>query len=44
MTPSTERWITPPEIFDPLMIEFSFDLDAAADGETRRVPRYFAMP
>jgi hypothetical protein len=40
MTPSAERWQTPPEIFDPLMAEFSFDLDAAADGETRRVPRY----
>jgi phage N-6-adenine-methyltransferase len=27
----SERWCTPPEIFDPLMAEFSFDLDAAAD-------------
>ena len=32
-----ERWITPPEIFDPLMREFCFDLDAAADEETARV-------
>lgn len=32
-----ERWITPPEIFDPLMAEFRFDLDAAADAETARV-------
>lgn len=31
------RWITPPEIFDPLMCEFGFDLDAAADAETARV-------
>jgi phage N-6-adenine-methyltransferase len=27
----SERWRTPPEIFDPLMTEFRFDLDAAAD-------------
>lgn len=33
----TERWQTPPEIFDPLMAEFSFDLDAAADIETMRI-------
>ncbi len=32
----SERWITPPEIFDPLMDEFDFDLDAAADTETKR--------
>ncbi len=38
----TDRWITPPEIFDPLMAEFSFDLDAAADEETRRVPRFLS--
>jgi len=36
----TERWQTPPEIFDPLMAEFDFDLDAAADCETKRAPRY----
>ena len=29
-----ERWCTPPEIFDPLMAEFDFDLDAAADEKT----------
>ena len=40
MSALTERWQTPPEIFDPLMREFDFDLDAAADGETRRVSRY----
>lgn len=38
----SERWITPPEIFDPLMAEFKFDLDAAADYETKRTPRYLA--
>lgn len=37
---STERWQTPPEIFDPLMDEFDFDLDAAADEITARVPLY----
>jgi site-specific DNA-methyltransferase (adenine-specific) len=36
----SERWQTPPEIFDPLMAEFSFDLDAAADYDTKRAPRY----
>lgn len=37
---STDRWVTPPEIFDPLHEEFDFDLDAAADEETARLPRY----
>src|SRR6185312_5787119 len=37
---ASERWMTPPEIFDPLMAEFDFDLDAAADMETRKVPHY----
>ena len=37
-----ERWCTPPEIFDPLMNEFNFDLDAAADTQTHRLPRYLA--
>lgn len=36
----TERWVTPPELFDPLMDEFAFDLDAAADTETTRLPRF----
>jgi site-specific DNA-methyltransferase (adenine-specific) len=31
-----ERWCTPPEIFTPRMQEFHFDLDAAADWETKR--------
>lgn len=37
-----ERWQTPPEIFDPLMHEFRFDLDAAADMETRRVTAFLS--
>jgi phage N-6-adenine-methyltransferase len=36
----SERWQTPPEIFDPLMAEFQFDLDAAGDAEMHRVPNY----
>ena len=44
MSRPTERWQTPPEIFDLLLVEFDFDLDAAADGETRRVPRFLATP
>lgn len=36
----SERWQTPPEIFDPLMAEFDFDLDAAADCVTTRVHSY----
>lgn len=35
-----ERWITPPEVFEPLLEEFMFDLDAAADEQTARLPRY----
>jgi site-specific DNA-methyltransferase (adenine-specific) len=38
--PDYERWQTPPEIFDPLMREFNFDLDAAADAQTTRLPQY----
>lgn len=36
----SERWQTPPEIFDPLNAEFRFDLDAAADEKTKRVERF----
>jgi phage N-6-adenine-methyltransferase len=39
---SSERWQTPPEIFNPLMLEFSFDLDAAADKDTKRVPLFLS--
>jgi phage N-6-adenine-methyltransferase len=35
-----ERWMTPPEVWEPLMREFQFDLDAAADEQTARLPRY----
>lgn len=38
----TERWQTPSWIFDPLMAEFEFDLDAAADYEISRCPRYLS--
>jgi phage N-6-adenine-methyltransferase len=38
--PDNERWVTPPEVFDPLMAEFDFDLDAAADRQTTRLPLY----
>lgn len=38
----TERWQTPPEIFEPLMREFNFDLDAAADKDTKRVRRFLS--
>lgn len=34
-----ERWCTPPEIFDPLMAEFNFDLDAAADWGTAKLDK-----
>ena len=40
MINQSERWQTPPEVFDPLHREFNFDLDAAADYETTRLPRY----
>lgn len=36
----SERWQTPPEIWIPLHAEFKFDLDAFADDETKRLPRY----
>lgn len=35
-----ERWQTPPEVWNPLMEEFRFDLDAFADEQTKRLPRY----
>ena len=35
-----ERWQTPPEIFEPLMAEFDFQLDAAADCVTTRCDRF----
>lgn len=37
-----DRWQTPPEIFNPLHAEFSFDLDAAADEQTKRVPVFLS--
>lgn len=38
----SERWRTPDFIFDPLMAEFQFDLDAAADAELARVPNHLS--
>lgn len=40
MSADHERWQTPPEVWEPLHAEFNFDLDAAADSETKRLPRY----
>ena len=40
MNNQQERWQTPPEIFNKLNAEFKFDLDAAADYETKRLPRF----
>lgn len=34
----SERWQTPPEIWNPINREFQFDLDAAADAQTTRCP------
>ena len=36
----SERWLTPPEVWNPLHAEFGFDLDAAADPDTARLPNY----
>lgn len=35
----SERWVTPPEIFERLSDEFPFDLDAAADPDLARCDR-----
>lgn len=35
-----EDWQTPPEVFDPLMAEFKFDLDAAAGYSTTRLDHF----
>ena len=32
--------MTPPEVWEPLHAEFRFELDAAADTKTARLPRY----
>lgn len=36
----SERWGTPPEIRQPLLARFKFDLDAAGDADLHIVPRY----
>lgn len=37
---ASERWQTPPEVWNPLNREFRFDLDAAADEQTYRLKPY----
>ena len=37
----SDRWATPPEVFDPLNAEFNFTLDACAELETAKCRRYF---
>lgn len=39
-TADSARWQTPPEVFGPLHREFGFGLDAAAMGDSARVPFY----
>ena len=41
MTSSRQDWKTPPKVFDPLHSEFSFTVDAAADGFNAMLPRYW---
>jgi phage N-6-adenine-methyltransferase len=41
-TSSSERWQTPPEVWNPIHAEFAFDLDAAADAQTARVPIFLS--
>lgn len=36
----SERWATPPEVWNKINREFQFDLDAAGDAEMHRVPHY----
>ena len=40
MTDRKECWRTPPEVFGPLMAEFDFDLDAAANWENHLTPAF----
>lgn len=37
---ASDEWETPPEIFDPLMQEFTFTLDAAASADNHKVVPY----
>lgn len=45
LTLSSEKdeWRTPPEVFDPLNVEFAFDIDAAATAENALCSRYFTQ-
>lgn len=35
-------WATPPEVFDPLHVEFGFTLDPCATRETAKVARFYS--
>lgn len=35
------HWATPPEIFDPLMLEFDFTLDPCATPETAKCAKFY---
>lgn len=39
---TSERWATPPEIWEPLNEEFQFDLDAAGDAQLHRCERWLS--
>ena len=36
-----QDWVTPDELVDPLRLEFPFSLDAAANAENTKAPRFF---
>lgn len=36
------HWATPPEVFDPLHVEFEFTLDPCATAATAKVPRFYS--
>lgn len=35
------EWMTPPEVFDPLMVEFDFTLDPCSNGRNAKCGRWF---
>jgi phage N-6-adenine-methyltransferase len=35
------EWATPPEIFDPLHVQFQFTLDACATPQNAKLPRFY---
>lgn len=40
---SVDERITPAKVFDPLHAEFAFTLDAAANGDNRKMPRFHSL-